>query len=176
MSSLAKLCTAVLLAISALPVLAATPTAELRLYPTGQIVGAGLTWRLDARTEWGASALYNRAQRGDAGRHENESGEGFGAGLELSRFWKREPQGWFYGTRAELIRLDIDWRDPGRIGDSSITVLQPTLRLGYRSLPFFRGLSATFAANVGAEINVVTRGEKVGEGAIGLLSFALSRR
>lgn len=174
MPLLAKRCMAVLLAFSALPTLAATPTTELRLYPAGQIASVGLTWRLDTQTEWGASALYNRARRGDAGRHQNESGDGFGLGLELSRFWRREPQGWFYGVRAELFRLDIDWRDSGRAGESSITVIQPTLRLGYRTRPFFRSLSATVAANAGAEINVATRGEKVGEGAIGLLSLALS--
>lgn len=174
MFSIAKGCTTVLLALFTLPVLAATPTAELRIYPTGQIISAGLSWPLDAQTEWGTSVLYNRARRGDAGRHENESGEGFGLGLEWSRFFKPAPRGWFYGARAELLRLDIDWRDPGRAGDSSVTVVQPTLRLGYRTRPFFRNLSATVAANAGAEINVTTRGEPVGEGAIGLLSFALS--
>ncbi|MDP3857495.1 MAG: hypothetical protein Q8Q73_07020 [Stagnimonas sp.] len=174
MPSLAKRYTAILLAFSTLPALAVTPTAELRLYPVGKIVSAGLSWRFDAQTEWGASVLYNRARRGDAGRHEDESGDGFGLGVELSRFWKPAPQGWFYGARAELFALDIDWRDPGRDGDSSITVIQPTLRLGYRTRPFFRSLSAAVAANAGVEINVATRGEKVGEGAIGLLSFALS--
>jgi len=173
MPSLAKRCTPVLLAVSVLPAFAATPTAELRLYPVGQIASAGLTWRLDAQTEWGASVLYNRARRGDAGRHEDESGDGFGLGVEASRFWNPAPQGWFYGVRAEVFALDIDWRDPGRAGDSSVTVIQPTLRVGYRTRPFFRNLSATVAANAGAEINVTTRGEKVGEGAIGLLSFAL---
>ena len=174
MPSLAKRCATLLLALFALPSLAVTPTAELRLYPVGQIVSAGLILPLDARTEWGATVLYNRARRGDDGRRADESGDGFGIGVELSRFWRREPKGWFYSVRAELLRLDIDWRDPGRAGDSTITVLQPTLRLGYRTNPFFQGLRASVAANAGAEINVATRGEKVGEGAIGLLSFALS--
>lgn len=130
MPSLVKCCTLALLAFSALSTFAATPTAELRLYPVGQIASTGLTWQLNAQTEWGASVLYNRARRGDAGRHQNESGDGFGIGAELSRFWRREPQGWFYGARAELFRLDIEWRDPGLTGDSSVNVIQPTLRLG----------------------------------------------
>lgn len=172
MPLLAKRSASVLLAFFALPALAATPTAEFRIYPVGQILSAGLSWRLDVQTEWGASVLYNRARRGNAGRHQDESGDGFGLGVELSRFWKPAPQGWFYGARAELFALDLEWRDPGRSGDTSITVIQPTLRLGYRTRPFLRGLSATVAANAGAEINVATRGEKVGEGAIGLLSLA----
>ena len=173
MPSLPIRCIAVVLAFLALPTLAATPTAELRVYPAGQILSAGLIWPLDARTEWGVSALYNRARRGDAGHHEDESGDGFGVGMELNRFWNSKSQGWFYGARAELFELDINWRDLARTGDSTVTVFQPTLRLGYRTQPSFKGLGITVAVNAGAEVNVATRGESVGQGAIGLLSFAL---
>lgn len=173
MPSLPIRCIVVLSAFLTFPTLAATPVAELRVYPVGQILSAGLIWPLDTHTEWGVSALYNSARRGDAGRHEDESGNGFGVGMELNRFWNSKSQGWFYGARAELIALNIDWRDPGRSGDSTVTVFQPTLRLGYQTRPFFRGISVAVAANAGAEINLATRGESVGQGAIGLLSFAL---
>lgn len=173
MPTLARYSAAILLILFGAPSLAATPVVELRAYPVGQIVSAGLAWPLNPQTEWGAAVLYNRTQRGDVGRHEDESGDGFGLGVELSRFWTAAHHGWLYGARAELLKLDLDWKDPGREGKSSITVIQPTLRFGYRTLPFYRGLSATVSANLGAEINVATRGEKVGEGPIGLLSFAL---
>ena len=152
---------------------AAEPSVELRAYPAGAIVSAGLHWPIDARSEWGASLLYNRAERGDAGEHEDESGDGFGVGVEARRFHGATRSGWFYGVRAELFQLDIDWRDPGVSGSSEITVLQPTARLGYRFAALSPSLSLELAASVGAEINLETDGEDVGEGAIGLVGIAL---
>lgn len=151
----------------------AEPSVELRAYPAGAILSAGLHWPLDARSEWGASLLYNRAERGDAGEHEDESGDGFGIGMEARRFHRSSRSGWFTGVRAELFQLEIDWRDPGRRGESEITVLQPTAQLGYRFAALRPGLSLELAASGGAEINLETDGEEVGEGAIGLFGVAL---
>lgn len=161
------------LALPAITAPAAEPSVELRAYPAGAIVSAGLHWPIDARSEWGASLLYNRAERGDAGEHEDESGDGFGVGVEARRFHGAARSGWFYGLRAELFQLDIDWRDPGTTGSSEITVLQPTARLGYRLAPLSSSLSLELAASLGAEINLETDGEEVGEGAIGLVGVAL---
>lgn len=144
-------------------------TAELRLYPAGGIASVGALWPQGSQNEVGISVLYNRAERGDAGRHDEESGDGFGLGIEARRFTASHRKAWFYGARVELFQLDIDWRDTGRgQGQSDITVLQPTLRGGYR----FAGSGLELAASLGAEINLETEGERVGEGAIGLLGIA----
>lgn len=166
--------TALLLgALWAAPALAAEPYAELRAYPSGGIGSIGLLFAADARTELGLSLAYNVAERGDAGEHDDESGEGFGVGIEARRFRGSAPTGWFYGARAELFQLDIDWRDRSRRGSTEITVLQPTARLGYRFALAGRGLSLELAGGLGAEINVQTDGEEVGEGAIGLIGIAI---
>lgn len=158
---------------AALPVTAADFYTELRAYPAGAIGSVGLMFAQGARDELGVSLAYNVAERGDAGEHQDESGEGFGIGVEARRFVAASRQGWFYGARAELFQLDIDWRDPGnRSGTSEITVLQPTARLGYRFAPQ-GSVRIELAAGLGAEINIETEGEEVGEGAIGLAGIAL---
>ncbi len=168
------------LAIAAVTVLspvtasAADVYGELRGYPAGGIASVGALFPYGQQAELGISALYNRAERGDAGRHDDESGDGFGVGIEARRFHAASRLGWFYGVRAELFQLDIDWRDSGnRRGSTDITVLQPTARVGYR-LPLAGGAtSLELAGGLGAEINLATDGEKVGEGAIGLIGVAL---
>lgn len=147
--------------------------AEARAYPAGGIFSIGALLPYGPQNELGISALYNVAERGDAGQHDDESGEGFGLGIEARRFHASAHKGWFYGVRGELFQLGIDWRDPGRRGSSDITVLQPTARLGYRWTLPGRQLSLELAGGLGAEINLATDGEAVGEGAIGLLGLAI---
>lgn len=142
---------------------------ELRIYPAGGIASVGALIPEGQRTELGVSVLFNRAERGDAGKHDHESGNGFGFGIEARRFIAPVRTGWFYGVRAELFRSRIAWRDDGGLqGNSDITVFQPTARLGYRI-----GQSRVeLAASLGAEINLSTQGAEVGEGAIGLLGVS----
>lgn len=162
------------LALCALAARAAEPYAELRAYPAGGIASLGALFDYDPRTELGISLAYNRAERGDAGEHDHESGDGFGIGIEARRFYRASASGWFYGARAELFQLDIDWRDDGGArGQSEITVLQPTARLGYRFALPGSARTLEIAGGLGAEINLDTDGEQVGEGAIGLIGIAI---
>jgi hypothetical protein len=155
---------------------AAEPYAEVRAYPSGVIVSGGALFETGKRDELGVSLAYNRAERGNAGRHDDESGDGIGIGVSGQRFLRTTRAGWFYGARAELFRLGIDWKDPGnRQGSSQITVLQPTARIGYRWVAQQRW-NIDAAASLGAEINLATQGEKVGEGAIALIGIAISPR
>ena len=161
-------------ALASTAAMAAEPYAELRAYPAGGIASIGALFPYDRQTELGIAVAYNRAERGDAGEHDHESGDGFGIGIEARRFHSASASGWFYGVRAELFQLDIDWRDDtGARGHSDITVLQPTARLGYRFALPGSGLKLELAGGLGAEINLATEGEKVGEGAIGLIGIAL---
>lgn len=145
---------------------------EVRAYPAGAIVAAD--WRLgDTETlKWGVLAGYNFARRGDAGRHDDEDGGGPGLGIYAQQGLPQRP--WFWGARLELFQLDIDWREAdGRGGSSEVSVLQPTVSLGYRWLAG-SPVEIELAAHLGAEINLSTRGESVGEGPIGLLGLRLS--
>ena len=75
----------------------------------------------------------------------------------------------FLGIRSDVWRNNIDWEDretSGLIsGETTVTVLQPTGIVGYTFL-FNEHLILAPTLAIGAEINVVTDGEPVGEGAI----------
>ncbi len=152
----------------------AGPIGEVRLYPSGLILGAGWRQSLSQHDEGQITLLYNRAQRGDNGLHEDERGGGAGVGLAWERYFRDGRLGWSLQGRADLSVLSIDYRDGATTGSSDITVLQPTIGVGY-----------TFAsddwrwklgASVGSEINIRTRGSKVGDGAILLIGLSISTR
>lgn len=162
----------------ALPAQAAQyqPLAELRGYPSGVILSGGLGLALDDRTYATAQLAYDFAERGSNGRHEDEHGGGIGGGFTLDRYFRPAQLGWFVGGRIELFALGIDYREGTRSGSSDTLTLQPTARGGY-AWAFDGGRYGLQASlGVGAEINVHTRGEKVGDGAIGLAGIALTFR
>lgn len=152
----------------------AGPGLEWRAYPAGSIVNLDQPVATHAGWQWSLLAGYDFARRGDAGRHQDEFGGGPGVGV-AARYPGRAAT-WFWGGRLELFQLYIDWRDPGgRTGNSEVTVLQPSLQLGYR-IPAVTAVDLSIAAHVGVEVNLETRGEPVGEGAIGLLGLRLGLR
>ena len=61
-------------------------------------------------------------------------------------------------------------------GNTDIIVIQPTLEVGYLFLPFDSNLHISPTVSFGYEVNVRTRGEPVGEGAILLLGFQIGKR
>ncbi len=161
-----------------------SPLVEAQIYPAGGILVGGVRLGpLDVHAGW------NLTRRGDFGEHDNERGGGPGIGLGI---WQRGAPGLpgaasgllgvaglRAGLRLDVWYLDIDWWDrvpggitgpptpPRRSGSTQITVVQPTLRLRF-DLP---GTPLGLTAAVGAEFNVSTDGEDVGEGAIGLLGL-----
>lgn len=154
---------------------------ETQWYPAG--------YQLMATSEFGLSehdALllkfgYNLADRKDFSPYnDHEAGGGFGGTLGYRHFFgKNILSGFYIGGRVDLWGLAIDWSDASEIpntGTTNITVLQPTGEIGYlyhfKNTPFAAGLN--YAA--GWEINIVTKGEAVGEGAIGLVGLILNYR
>ncbi len=154
---------------------AASPwvSAELRAYPAGLIPGPGARFDLGPTYELGVSAGWNWTRRRDFGQHDEEHGQGLGAGVGVRR--ALGAGAWFLGVRADIWELNIAWEDdsPARAGNSEITVVQPTAEFGRRWRR--SGLRWTAALALGAEINTNTRGEEVGEGAILLLGISIDR-
>ena len=155
------------------------PFVELRLYPTGQIVGLGWRQMLAPQDRLSAAVLYNRVRRGNNGRHDDERGDGLGAGLGWDHFLaggQGVGLGWSLGARADAFALRIDYRDATAAGRSRVTVLQPTATAGYSFAGFDSGWRIGLSAGLGTEINVSTAGTKVGQGAIALLGLSVSLR
>jgi len=148
---------------------------EARGYPAGVLTTGRLDLDLGPRSRIGLSAGYNLTRRGDFGEHDDERGGGPGLGVLVTARLGDRPSGFYLGGRIDVWWLDVDWTDrsPARTGRTAITVVQPTARGGYGfSLAGGRWRLETGLA-LGAEANVRTEGERVGEGAILLAEIAL---
>ncbi len=149
---------------------------DVQGYPAGVITTARADWEVSPRRTVSVHAGYNATDRQDFGEHDDETGGGPGLGVSGRHYFGEEHAGWFAGGRLDLWLLDIDWEDdsPSRAGSSDAVVLQPTVQGGYR-WDFGDGdWSLDLYGAAGAEINLDTDGEDVGEGAIGLLGVALT--
>ncbi|OEK01695.1 hypothetical protein BFP97_09275 [Roseivirga sp. 4D4] len=147
----------------------------VQLYPAGAIINLKANWAMSANSMLVGKLGYNIAMRQDFGKHDDEEGGGPGFTLAYKRYFKSGFSGWFLEGRASMWFLDIDWRDdqPLRSGNTDITVLQPTIGLGYDFLindSIKLGLIGAF----GYELNVATSGEPVGEGGISLLGISFA--
>jgi len=143
------------------------------------------------KTAWIVEAGHNTANRQDFGEHDNEEGGGFGLGAGYRRYFKEGMKGFYVEANLETWFLEIYWRQfqpyidliciTGPCGffangNSKITVLQPTLGVGYQFRSKSEKWAATIGATFGQEWNVKTKGEEVGQGGISLLTFSVTRR
>ncbi|MBN4056349.1 hypothetical protein JYT20_01375 [Rhodothermus sp. AH-315-K08] len=148
------------------------PGMEIQIYPAGVIIALKAVFSVNDSNAFELMAGYNWTARRDWGEHDDERGAGPG----LSAAWRVETGSFYAGGRADLWYLDVAWRQNeglGRSGASTVWVVQPTLRAGY-TRPF-RGHRLDFGAALGREINVLTRGEEVGQGAIFLVGVSVVR-
>ncbi len=145
----------------------------VEVYPAGLISTVGVRHRLDERDEISFRVGHNETDRQDFGEHDDETGSGPGFGLGYRSYFHEGREGAFWGGRIDTWWLEIDWEEDGEEGTTDVVVLQPTAELGY-AWPLAEGLYFTTHLALGAEINVDTDGEDVGEGAIGLLGVALT--
>ena len=146
--------------------------AELQAYPAGVQATAVAVYPLSESDRLSLRAGYNATDRQDWGEHDQEDGGGPGFGIGFHHlFTPQASEGWLVGAKLDLWWLDIDWEeDSAPDGSTDVTVLQPTAEGGYR-WDLDGGASVALTLSVGAEINVDTDGEDVGEGAIVLLGL-----
>jgi len=153
---------------------------EGQVYPAGQMYGLRGEYYLSPKSELNLRVGYNSAFRKDfSGLNDNEQGGGWGftPGYRYN-FASGYLKNFFVGARCDFWWLSIDWRDADNTpttGNTQITVVQPTIDLGYR-LHLSKSLKATFSVAFGQEINVVTKGDEVGQGGISLIGATLSKR
>ncbi len=154
---------------------------EMQAYPTGLIPGLRLSLPAGKHGSLHMRGGYNVVQHRDQGVHQDERGGGFGFSLGYDRYFTKNYTGWLAGLRCDLWFNTIDWK--GSIGPvavesgtSKVTVLQPTAGMGYQwSFDHGNWLLAPGIA-FGYEVNIDTRGEPTGEGAILLLGLRLGHR
>lgn len=149
---------------------------EYQAYPAGHLIGLHAQSPISDRSALTYRLAKNITDRRDWGEQDDEQGSGWGGGIGLRSYLGPDRQGWWWGARADLWSLEIDWTDdPGgpseQAGSTDILVLQPTAEFGY-------GLRTgswrwEFGLGLGFEINLVENGREVGEGAIALLGVTL---
>lgn len=152
---------------------------EFQAYPTGLIPGL----RFEANRNRHALHMrlgYNWIRHGNAGKHDDERGQGVGGTIGYKRYFKKIPAGYYLGARTDFWSIELDWKDnigqpDERSGTTEIFVVQPTAEFGYL---FELKNNWVFSPNIafGFEVNVKTKGEPTGEGPILLLGFQIGKR
>jgi hypothetical protein len=145
---------------------------ELQLYPAGLIAGVRAERSVSAHGALSARLAYNLTDRRDFGEHDDESGGGPGGGLGYRWYFDESRAGWLAGLRVDLWDLEIDWQENGSSGTTDVLVLQPTAEAAY-AWRVGRTMTLDLGLSLGAEINVDTDGQDVGEGAILLAGVGL---
>jgi hypothetical protein len=139
--------------------------AEIQWYPAGWIYGARADLYLGKHTNWNFRIAYNDIDRKDFSTlNDTEVGGGLGASLGY-RYYFGKRKGIFVGGRADVWGLRIDWTDASnpvtmQSGTTNITVLQPTIEVGYQFFIKKHWVIAPAFTN-GYELNVVTKGDEV---------------
>jgi len=148
---------------------------ELQVYPAGMIGVLSHQFKTGDGVEGRLHAGINMTNRRDWGVQDDESGRGFGGGLEVDWFLNRFSNRLFAGGRIDMWSMKIDWRNDalGIEADSRILIFQPTIRMGYRVGSV--NLPIDLTLGFGLEKNIATHGEPVGEGAILLAGLRISR-
>jgi len=154
---------------------------EVQQYPTGNLSGIRGEVGLANHHALDFRAGYNALDHKDFGVHNTEVGGGFGGSVGYRYYFNPANEKWFAGIRTDLWFNEVDWTDPAPnspipVKDvTNVVVLQPTVIGGYR-WAFGDHFAITPTAAFGAEINIVTDGEEVGQGFILLLGVSLTYR
>lgn len=153
---------------------------EFQAYPTGLIPGIRLEKSLNNNSSAHLRLGYNWIRHRDLGQHDDERGDGYGFSIGYKRYLSEDKKGFSLCIKNDFWWNSIDWKDESDtsgqvdLGTSEITVIQPTLELGYTILT--KSLIFTPSLAFGFEWNVRTVGEPTGEGAILLVGFQLGKR
>ena len=152
---------------------------EFQAYPTGIIPGLRLETQLGTKSTISSRLGFNIFDHRDLGVHDEETGNGYGFTIGYHQYFKETLQAWKWGIKLDYWKNDVDWVDNeinGPVeGMTEITVLQPTIELGYTWVSE-SSLFLTPTIAFGLEWNVRTRGEPTGEGPILLLGILAGKR
>lgn len=154
--------------------------AELQVYPVGYI--PMVTTTVLFKESWALRFRLggNFANRQDfSGYNDDEVASGFGGSIGVMKYFQPWDKGKpFVGLSIDTWNIWTDWRDDIETsnptsGTTYNLVLQPWATVGYQ-YPISSKWNVAASVGFGREINVITRGEKVGEGWMGLATLAIN--
>ncbi|MGM5469721.1 hypothetical protein ACS386_05545 [Flavobacteriaceae bacterium LMO-SS05] len=154
---------------------------ELQLYPVGYM--PMITSNIFIKEDWALRLRLggNFANRKDfSGFNDDEVAKGFGGSFGLVKYVPYWKGNFVFGGSLDTWNMWTKWKDgintPNPTSGTTYNlVIQPWMNAGYLynlSNKWNAGISLGF----GREINVITRGENVGEGWMGIATFSLNYR
>jgi len=152
---------------------------ELQLYPVGYM--PMLTSNVFLNEKWALRFRIggNFADRQDfSGFNDHETAEGFGGSAGVVRYIPYGNGHVIIGASIDTWNMWTDWKDglntsAPTSGQTYNLVLQPWINGGYL-FDVSNKWNAGASVGLGREINVITRGEKVGEGWMGILTLSVN--
>ncbi len=141
---------------------------ELQIYPTGIIPGLRIEKYLSDKSSINIRLGYQIIDHRDLGKHEDETGSGFGISLAYRKFFNSVDNGFSLAFRTDYWVNEIDWIEGLETGTTNIKVIQPTL-MGEYIFHVGERLTITPSLTAGWEWNAKTDGQDTGEGAIILI-------
>lgn len=152
--------------------------AELQLYPVGYM--PMITSNIYINADWALRFRIggNFANRKDfSGFNDDEVAKGFGGSVGLVRYFSSRWNGKTYiGATLDSWNMWTKWKDGVQTlnptsGTTYNLVIQPWLNAGYQ-YPITEKWNIVASLGFGREINVITSGEKVGEGWMGIATIS----
>lgn len=149
---------------------------EFQIYPVGFITAITSNIFIKENLAIRFRVGGNFADREDfSGRNDDEKAEGFGGSVGLVKYFTYRKGNFIAGAHIDGWNMWTAWKDgvntlnPQR-GTTYNLVVQPWINGGYL-YDISKKLNIGLTLGIGKEINVITRGDKVGEGWIGSLSL-----
>lgn len=148
---------------------------EFQWYPAGTISGLHIAFNSQFHHSMHVRIGYNKTNRKDWGEHDEEKGQAWGGTIGYRYYFRPFPHKFFIGARTDLWRMNIDWKQGNQTGQTKTWTLQPTLEIGYTFFVNDQMFITPSIAN-GAEINIKTEGQEVGQGFVTLAGISLGVR
>lgn len=150
---------------------------ELQLYPAG--IMPMVTSNVFLNEKWVLRFRVggNFADRQDFSEYnDNEVASGFGATIGLVRYFPYGKGNFILGASIDTWNMWTDWKDDLNTnnptqGETYNFVIQPWINGGYL-FNLSKKWNAGGSLGFGKEINVITRGENVGEGWMGIVTLS----
>lgn len=151
---------------------------ELQLYPVGFM--PLITSNIFLKEDWALRIRLggNFANRQDfSGYNDDEVAKGFGGSIGIIKYF---PSWWkgktFVGATLDTWNMWTEWKDGLQTpnptsGTTYNLVIQPWMNVGYQ-YPITNKWNIATSIGFGREINIITRGEKVGEGWMGIATIS----
>jgi hypothetical protein len=152
---------------------------ELQVYPVGYMtmITSNIFIKEDLALRFRLGG--NFADREDfSGFNDDEVADGFGGSVGLVKYIPYWKGNFIFGGSLDVWNMWTDWKDglntPNPTSGTTYNlVIQPWVNAGYL-YNLSNKWNAGISIGLGREINVITRGENVGEGWMGIATFSLN--